>query len=327
MLVDILNEQVNSEQVILFIINESYQKSLINQIDKRVSIVYINRKPESHSVWPIIKLNYQLLKLRPNVIHIHNSRLSAFIMPFICSKLFLTIHDLHISAKYTGRMKSLIAISEAVKQDINKRTKCLVVTIPNGIVIEKIARRALAPIKDKLKIIQIARLDAKKKGQDILIKAIALLKEKNFTHITVDFIGAGESEQMLKKMTQDLRITEQIHFLGLRDRNYIYSHLNKYDLMCHPARYEGFGLTIAEGMAAQLPVLVPNEGGPYEIINYGEFGYTFENDNIQECAAKIEFIYHNYQQVLDKVTPAFKHVSQCYSVKRMVKEYLQVYRS
>lgn len=234
---------------------------------------------------------------------------------------------MHISAKYTGRMKSLIAISEAVKQDINKRTKCLVVTIPNGIVIEKIARRALAPIKDKLKIIQIARLDAKKKGQDILIKAIALLKEKNFTHITVDFIGAGESEQMLKKMTQDLGITEQIHFLGLRDRNYIYSHLNKYDLMCHPARYEGFGLTIAEGMAAQLPVLVPNEGGPYEIINYGEFGYAFENDNIQECAAKIEFIYHNYQQVLDKVTPAFKHVSQCYSVKRMVKEYLQVYRS
>ncbi|MCC8171363.1 MAG: glycosyltransferase [Parabacteroides sp.] len=158
-----------------------------------------------------------------------------------------------------------------------------------------------------------------------MIKAVALLKEKGITDISVDFIGTGESEATLKRLVKTLGVEEQVRFLGLRSRRYIYSCLKEYDLMCHPARYEGFGLTVAEGMAARLPVLVSTGGGPYEIIAQGRLGYAFENGNPQDCADKIEAIYNDYPAILEGTDRAWKHIITHYSVKRMVNEYMHAY--
>ncbi|MDA8155868.1 MAG: glycosyltransferase [Actinomycetota bacterium] len=44
-------------------------------------------------------------------------------------------------------------------------------------------------------------------------------------------------------------------FLGPMNRARIYENLCNYDLLVHPSRYEGFGLTVLEGIAAGLPAL------------------------------------------------------------------------
>lgn len=328
MLVDILNEQAKTEEVTLIIVNESFQANLVHQIDKRVKIIYLRRKPASRSVLPIIRLNYLLFALHPDVIHVHNYSLPKIIFPLVGRRLFFTVHDLHIPLSYAERATCLFAISNAVKQDILSKGNYPVLTIPNGIITEKIVKRKkrVIPAGKKMKIVEVARLDTDKKGQDILIKAVALLKKKGLTHISVDFIGTGKSENTLKNLAKELGVEKQIRFLGLRSRNYIYSHLQTYDLMCHPARYEGFGLTVAEGMAARLPVLVSNGEGPYEIIAYGKFGYAFENKNFQDCANKIEAIYNNYPAALNGVDRACRHIVTHYSVKRMVQLYLNAYR-
>ena len=88
--------------------------------------------------------------------------------------------------------------------------------------------------------------------------------------MSVAFIGEGDSRTFLEKMSADLNVADRVDFLGLKDRDYIYQHLCDYDLMCHPSRFEGFGLTVAEGMVAKLPVLVATGDGPYEIIGQGK---------------------------------------------------------
>jgi len=165
-----------------------------------------------------------------------------------------------------------------------------------------------------------------KKGQDILINAISILKKRNIKNIEVSFIGTGNDIHILKQMADNLGVSEQIHFLGLKDRQYIYSHLKEYDLMCHPARYEGFGLCIAEGIAAMLPILVSDEGGPYEIIKQGRLGYAFQSGNAVDCADKIEYILKNYNDAVKLTFPAYEHAMQHYSIKRMVKKYTQSYK-
>ena len=327
MLIDIVNEQVKTEEVILMIVNDSFDDSLIKRVDGRVHVILMKRRPNSRSLWPIIRLNLLLLKLHPEIIHIHNSTLAAIIFPFPWSKMFMTVHDLHIPLKhYLKKVKCLFAISEAVKDDILKQGIGKVVTIPNGIVIDEIEKRDVHLWNASFRIVQVARLEALKKGQDILIKAIAVLRKRGINNIHVDFIGSGTSEIALKELSEKLGVMDQISFCGLRDRRYIYAHLKDYDLMCHPARYEGFGLTVAEAMAAKLPVLVSNEGGPYEIIEKGKYGYAFKMEDVDDCAEQIEYIYKYYTSALQKTEAAYQHVVENYSVEKMVQCYVAQYK-
>ena len=325
MLIDIVNEQIRTQQVSIIIINDSFQKELIEQIDPKVQLVFIKRKPHNRSVFPILKLNWILYKLHPDIIHVHNYMLPRIIFPFGKSKLFMTVHDLHIPLKHVNKKTNLIAISNAVRDDIALKGNYKTFTIPNGINIERIEKRACLSFNGKLRIVQVASLNAAKKGQDILINALALLKKRGIENIEISFIGTGKDEFKLKELAKNLNVTEQVHFLGLKSRQYIYSHLKEFDLMCHPSRYEGFGLTVAEGVAAMLPVLVPAEGGPFEIIKRGELGYTFQSGNIEDCADHIELIQKNYAEALTHTIPAYDHVLQNYSINRMVNDYLCAY--
>lgn len=328
MLIDILNEQVKTEKVYLFIVNKSYNEELITLIDKRVDIRFINRIPGSRSPWAVIKLNMQLLKIRPDVVHIHNSSLPALLLRSTRRVLFMTVHALCVPLEHARHVNCLIAISKAVEEDILKRGDYNVATIPNGICTEAISVRTPHLIENgsRMRIIQVGRLEADKKGQDILIEAVASLKRQGFNNVEVDFIGEGESLSELQQLVKKENVADCVHFLGLKDRVYIYSHLKDYDMMCHPARYEGFGLTVAEGMATGLPVLVSDEGGPYEIIERGKLGYSFHMEDVEDCAKMIKHIYQHYDEALQFVKPAFEHVCNEYSIKRMVADYIKAYQ-
>lgn len=325
MLIDIVNEQVKTQEVFVVIVNDSYQEYLIEKISPKVKLVFNKRKPASRSLWSLIRLNFRLMKLRPDVVHIHNGTLPKVISPLVSRGLFLTVHALQIPLESVRRKTKLIAISEAVKEDILRRGSYDIATIPNGIDVEAIEKRELHAVEGKMRIVQVARLDAEKKGQDILIDALAVLKKRGTDCIEVDFIGEGASEKSLETRAEKRGVAGQVHFLGLRDRIYIYNRLKDYDMMCHPSRYEGFGLTVAEGMAAMLPVLVSDAGGPYEIIERGKHGTAFKMESAEDCADKIEYIYRHYQSVLNLVPDAYEHIRKCYSVERMVKEYLKLY--
>ena len=329
MLIDIMNEQVKTEDVTLIIINDSKSDCLIDNIDKRVNIVYLNRIEKSKSIIPLIRLNFILWHMKPQAIHVHNESICAVISPHISRALFLTVHDLRVSMKHVKRAKCLFAISDAVKDDILKRGKYNVKVIPNGINIEQIEKKeyTVASCTEKFRIVQVARLESDKKGQDILIDAISILKERGINNVYADFIGTGSSMEELLKQAQRKGVEEKIGFLGLRDRKYIYRHLKDYDLMCHPSRYEGFGLTVAEGIAAMLPVLVSDEGGPYEIINKGELGYSFRMEDAKDCADRIEYIMDNYGEAINITDKAYEHIKKHYSVERMVKEYIEAYKN
>ena len=229
MLIDILNEQSKTETVSLVIVNHVYLDFLLEQINPAVRIFKLRRKKGSYSPFPVLKLNWLLYRLNPDIVHVHSSALFRIIALRAGRGLFLTVHDLHVPLKHAGRGTRLIAISEAVKADILQRTGRTAMTIPNGIPIDKIEMRThrTSFVGKNMRIVQVSRLDVEKKGQDILIKAVALLKERGIENIEVDFIGEGRSEPRLRQLAQEYCVGNQINFLGLCDRQYIYSHLKE----------------------------------------------------------------------------------------------------
>lgn len=325
MLIDILNEQVKTaSNVELIVINKDYNIDLLQTISKDVKVTLLNREKGLGTIWKVLSFNWYLFRLNPDVIHFHNHDAIRLLL-FKAKKTILTIHALVLDSKNWRKFDSLCSISEAVQEDVFMRSSLKSILIHNGIYFNKVKGREWCLSKSNFRIVQVGRLDHGNKGQDVLIKAISLLKRDNpDRNIQVDFIGGGESLAYLTDLVASLGLDDVINFIGSKSRSYIYENLCQYDLLIQPSIFEGFGLTVAEGMAARIPVLVSDNDGPMEVINKGQFGFFFEKGNAEDCAEQILAIMKSAN--LDEMTNlAYNHAYTNFNVEKTAQEYLKLY--
>lgn len=343
MLVNIANEQVKlGAEVHIVILNDLIDKTLSKNFNEKIHLHCIGRKRHSKNPFFAVKLTRLLKNINPDAIHLHRSEIIQLIFSKnLRRKVSVTIHDIPSGEMRPVRLRRIIpmlnwfvssnvmciekiphvfSISQAVHDALINNYGVNSTVICNGICTNKFLQRSLHPYEKDLRIVQVSRLVHEKKGQDLLIQAVAKLDST-----TVDFIGEGKSLDFLKDLAKNLKIDERVHFLGNREQNYITTHLKDYDLFVQPSRYEGFGLTCAEAMAANVPTLVSAGQGPAEVTCGDVFGWTFDSDNFQDLADKINYIRNHYGEALDKVIKARKHVVDNYDVNITAKKYLDSY--
>lgn len=192
MLPDIANEQAKNNEVALVIINDWVEPSILAKVNQeKVKVVLLNRHEGSKNPWPIIKLNLFLMKFRPDVIHTHAYReINLVVYPF--GKRVRTIHNTYNVSDEYPKYDKLISISKAVYEFTQKQGFDSVVA-DNGIPVSRIAHTKVAPFADgKLHFIQVSRLDLEQKGQDILLKALGILKNiYGINNFQMHFVGNG----------------------------------------------------------------------------------------------------------------------------------------
>ena len=327
MLIDIINQQLKSgEDVSLVIINNQIDNRLISLLDKRVRLISIKRHPGSKNIIPLLILNYQLFQLKANVLHCHDSIIAGMLFPLFKSKLCLTVHTLDISSKYLNRYRKIISISESVQKDLSKRLKTVSYLVENGIKIESIKQKqTLMPAANSFKIVVIGRLEHHIKGQHILIKALYNIKKQTSMPIQIDFIGNGSSIMYLQSLVAQYDLTQFVHFKGLKNRNFIYEHLQDYNLLVQPSICEGFGLTVVEALVAKVPVLVSGKG-PTEIVHNGQFGCVFKAGDINDCSEKLLWIISNYTKLEKMINDAAEYAIKNFSLSKMVNQYKKIYQ-
>jgi glycosyltransferase involved in cell wall biosynthesis len=325
LLVDIVNKQVKNDNITIFVINDDYSETLLNTIDKRVNLVLFKRKKGGFDFVVWLKILSKFIEINPDVIHSHDSKAIYFI-PFWCYKTVLTVHAMNLSLKGVGLYSSVVAISNAVKDDLYARKGIQSEVIYNGIDIGLIQEKETLRHRQSFKMIQVGRLVHQIKGQDILLKALSVLKERkcSFT-FSLDFVGEGTSFDYLSDLVQSYNLSDCVRFLGVKDRAYIYTHLCEYDLLVQPSFDEGFGLTIIEAMAARIPVLVSDISGPIEVIGNGKLGFFFQKGNEQDCADKILYILGSVQNVSAIVEKASMYCHENFDIENTVDAYSALY--
>ena len=329
MLIDIVNEQIKYAKVTLLIINNRIDDLIINNLDKEVTLIKINKKEGSFNLFKIIKLNFQLYKLKPSIIHCHNSNIAKLIVSVNCPKV-LTVHDIGYNTKQYNKFQKIFAISKAVFQDINSKGNFPVSIIYNGVNPKGILQQITNSNNEIFKLVLISRLEHEKKGHDLLLQAIKNCFDDNHTiKLHADFIGEGKSEKYLKNLVKEYDLENNVSFLGKKSRNYVYENLKEYDLLIQPSRYEGFGLTVVEGMLAKIPVLVSAIDGPLEIIKNGEYGYSFESNNIKDLTKKllnlIVMIKENNSTFKTKLENSYKYANSTFTIEQTAKGYFNEY--
>ena len=219
----------------------------------------------------------------------------------------------------------MYAISNAVKEFTINQGFHDVIEVDNGIRVEDVIKKHdWNPQNGIYKLVQLGRMYTPHKGQDLLVRALDILLRKGIKNFKMHFIGDGPSMEEMKKLSESLGLREFVVFEGRKTQKEVYRQLCGYDVFVQPSRLEGFGLTVAEAMAAKLPVLVSNLPGPMEVIGNGLLGMSFETKNIEDLAAKLEIVLkggYDYS-LIDK---AYKRTLELYDVRVTAKKYIDEY--
>lgn len=346
MLVNIANAQVAAgAEVSVIVINDLYDDSLVRSFVSSVTLVFLHRKPHSRSLGFLIGLNLSLHRIKPDAIHLHNSGIYKMIFSRRLSRVAsVTLHDLprgsvrregllfkvfpflnfiynNGNVTFIDEVPKVFAISDAVKNALYENYGVGSIVINNGIRTNSFSIRSIKSCGSPFRIVQVSRLEHDKKGQDLLIQAISKLNGI----AEVWFIGEGQSLNYLMQLSADLSVEHLVHFLGKQSQEYITRHLCEYDLFVQPSRYEGFGLTVAEAMASQVPVVVSAGQGPAEVTCGDRYGWVFENGDVEALARLIAYVHGHYDEALRKVADARRYVMETYDVSVTAKRYMEEY--
>jgi glycosyltransferase involved in cell wall biosynthesis len=159
-----------------------------------------------------------------------------------------------------------------------------------------------------------------RKGLEVLLKAVAALRDKNLVLV---IIGTGDQEEELKSLAQALNIEKQVHLLGFRtDR---LSFLRGFDVFVLPSTLEGIPRCLMEAMAARIPIIASDIPGSIDLIHHEETGLLFQSRSVDDLKKGLERIITDPQLATILSSKANDFVKKEFSASRMAKEYEKLY--
>lgn len=110
----------------------------------------------------------------------------------------------------------------------------------------------------------IASVDVRYKGQEFIIRAMEKLKKQGIM-VEYDLVGAGEPV-FLRSLAESLGVKEQVHFLGVKLHEDIWSWLDQIDIYAQPSKQEGLPRAAIEAMNRGCLVIGSNVAGIPELL-------------------------------------------------------------
>lgn len=207
------------------------------------------------------------------------------------------------------------------------------VTIYNGVNTERFKKNYTSDSKemnerlnDNQTLLAVAS-HIPEKGLQILIKAIALLKERHSNiQINAMFVGDGWYSNELEKLALEHNLSQEIQFLGRRSD--VHTLIEKADVVVVPSLWEeAFGLIVAEAMASGTPVIASRIGGIPELIENEVSGYLFEPGNSEELAFKIIDLLADKHKQKQFSEAALQNVKSKFDIANQISSVIKIYES
>ncbi|MBE3073335.1 MAG: glycosyltransferase family 4 protein [Actinobacteria bacterium] len=130
---------------------------------------------------------------------------------------------------------------------------------------------------------------AKRKGQDVAIKALHLLRLRGYsvdlTLVGDVFPGYEEERVLLASLADGLGLVDCIHFAGFSEE--VAAYLQAADIVLVPSRVEPFGNVAVDAQMAGKPVVASNVQGLPEIVEHGRTGLLVAPDDPAALAAAV----------------------------------------
>lgn len=184
-----------------------------------------------------------------------------------------------------------ITVSEALKNDLLQYHQREIRVIPNVINVQKF-RITNKSSEKAFNIGILGGMGNYRKGLDILIESVSLLKERE---IILHIGGSGALLDKFIKQSMDAGIYAKCRFYGEISNDRLQEFYDRLDAFVLASRDETFGVVIVEAMACGLPVIATDCGGPSEIITT-DTGILVEKEKAEKLAEAIIILSENLHQ-------------------------------
>ena len=158
-----------------------------------------------------------------------------------------------------------------------------------------------------------------KKGIDVLIKSVALLKD-NGINISLTIAGNGPLKSELRALVTTLDLEEQVIFLGALPHNEVSEYIKSLDVFALPCKRDSYGdmdgipVVLMEAMLAGVPVISTRISGIPELIVDGETGHCIQESDENALANAIDKIIVEQSETKQMVKQAVFWVKESFSL-------------
>ncbi len=306
----------------------------------------------------VLRIPFLLKKFKPDIVHTH-SYLSSFTLSYLWKinrriPILRHIHDVYIGKyeEYSGWEGSRlyehfekISITREYSGYItpSRYTKSRLIAlglpaeeihvVPPGINIEKFKTgnpeyvRRKHGIPEKSKIIGfVGRLSTGKGPQDLIeaareLDAHIILVGPNPNPRTSGILGI---EDMLKNMVKKYGMAGRVIFAGKIKEEEVPHYYASFDIFCLPSISEGFGMSIAEALAAGKPVVSYNTTAIPELVKNGYNGFLVEPGDIGALREKL-FLLLNDNGLYEKLRKNTRKSVERYTWENSYRILMKVY--
>lgn len=176
---------------------------------------------------------------------------------------------------------------------------------------------------EKVKFIYVGRQEEDKRP-DLLIRGLAILKERGRKDIELILVGQGNHTEKFQALVEQLNVKEDVRFLGYIPNQQLPSVLQAADIFAMPSPDEGQSIATLEAMACGLPVLAANARALPELVEHEVNGYLFESLNAVSAADGMEYL-ANHRTDWKKMGQAGRTKAEAHGLEKTIINYSEIY--
>lgn len=136
------------------------------------------------------------------------------------------------------------------------------------------------------RIVFVGRLN-RQKNIPLLINAFNKIKD-NYSEINLEIYGEGFLRSEIQNLIDSLDLNDRVYLMGAHSD--VLKKISGARMFVLPSLYEGMPNALMEAMALGIPSVASDCpcGGPRELINDGQNGFLFENNDLESLKEKMQ---------------------------------------
>jgi glycosyltransferase involved in cell wall biosynthesis len=236
----------------------------------------------------------------------------------------------HDFAKVFNKVPFITAPTEIAADMIRPRLMASVVSVTNGIDLEKFnprnngerLRDHYAIPKEKPVLLYVGRLDAEKRVHQVIQASAKAMKQTDFSLVIA---GKGFEANNVQKLAKNLGINDKVFFTGFvpdKDLPDLYKIGDCFVIACP---FELQCLAVMEAMATGLPIIAVNAGALPHLVDDGVNGSLFRPGDIFTLTQKIIDMMSNKEKRKEMGKESLRLI-KTHDIEIMIEKYLEIYK-